>query len=290
MSQTQQEQTHEQQIQNEGFMNIITDAKTTFVQGAIYDMENNLVCPGEIIHEFIDPDDEDAAADAASDVTHKTPLLHGLPVRFYWTFCNDVWRLLMSTVDEIYPQEFKETIPPHILSQIDTEQLAKDKVYYAVLESPPPAAAAKLNGYGGRVMLTYITPVQAPVLSCDRTAVQNDMAFQHHQVYKPVELGTTLKSDPADVYGTLFLCADGRIIEKRSLLYQNMQAMAKPSNMSFRTYFLKALNTYPVGDSFTEYLDSLFCDIHLFTEYFPAYKTAAVNLMAEHTILLRSNL
>ena len=62
--------------------------------------------------------------------------------------------------------------------------------------------------------------------------------------------------------------------------------MAKPSNMSFREYFLKALNAYPEGNTFIEYLESLFCDIRQFIEYFPAYKTAALQLITEHTISL----
>jgi hypothetical protein len=98
-----------------------------------------------------------------------------------------------------------------------------------------------------------------------------------------------LRADPADIYGTLFLCEDGRILEKRSLLYQKMCSLAKPSYMRVKSYFRRALNPYAEGTTFYEYLESLFCDVYTFMDYFPEYKTEVTQLIAEHTILL-SNL
>ena len=130
---------------NEGFLYIETEKTKTFEKGEIYDTDNNLVCPGEIIHAFIDPDEPAATIAANYKPCFKTPILHGLRVRFYWLYCNNAWQLYMSTIDEIYPQQFQNIIPSHLLAQIKTEHLSKDHVYYAVIESPPPDTSDTSN-------------------------------------------------------------------------------------------------------------------------------------------------
>ena len=285
----------------------------TFKNGEIIDMEHKVVCPGEIVPIVLDMDSETEYAASvshyAAKIQYQTPLLHGLQVRFYWVKNADGFCILhMSTVDEIYPNQLKEIIPPHILAQMDITQMDQTKVYYATIEPPPYS----------KLILTYITDIQDPQLSSDRHLVLNDKAFQHHQLFYPVikhhadaadadaadadadadaadadadaadadaaDANAITAANPAHLYGTQFLCEDGQVLDRYSPLYIVMRSMAKPSKMSFREYFQKALNTYAVGNTTATYLEDLFCDIKTFIQYFPEHETEAVNLMAEYTI------
>ena len=274
-------------LENEGFLYINTEMTGgTFKNGEIIDMEHKVVCPGEIVPIVLDMDSETEYAASvshyAAKIQYQTPLLHGLQVRFYWVKNADGFCILhMSTVDEIYPNQLKEIIPPHILAQMDITQMDQTKVYYATIEPPPYS----------KLILTYITDIQDPQLSSDRHLVLNDKAFQHHQLFYPVikhhadaAADAITTANPAHLYGTRFLCEDGQVLDRYSPLYIVMRSMAKPSKMSFREYFQKALNTYAVGNTTATYLEDLFCDIKTFIQYFPEHETEAVNLMAEYTI------
>ena len=230
-SQEQQHKQEQQKRHNEGFLYIDATHTDTFAKGKITDMDNILICPGEIVHLLLDVDllqcDDDDACDYAAKINHlattcqyQTPIIHGVNVRLYFLDNDD--SLHMSTVDEIYPKQFKANMPTHILAQIDTTQLDKNKVYYATLEAPAPAPDAPhvSTAYAAqkqfndtppsvnvppssvsipppsvsfiplypRLILTYITDRRNPQLmsaSDRRQVVKKDKAFLHHQTFEP---------------------------------------------------------------------------------------------------------
>jgi hypothetical protein len=323
------------QRHNEGFLYIDATHTDTFAKGKITDMDNNLICPGEIVPLLLDVDlllgddllGDDDACDYAAKINHlattcqyQTPIIHGVNVRLYFLDNDD--SLHMSTVDEIYPRQFKANMPTHILAQIDTTQLDKNKVYYATLEAPAPApdaphvstAYAAQKQYNDqppssvsfiplypRLILTYITDRRNPQLmsaSDRRQVVKKDKAFLNKQTFEPHIKAEHSKAEhirsehikhlpdayPAHLYGTQFLCEDGQIFERPSHLFDVMRSMAKPSNMLFAEYFQQALNAYPEGATPETYLSDIFYDIKQFVKYFPEHETEAANLMAEYTI------
>jgi len=228
--------------------------------------------------------------------------------------------LNMSTDDEIYPKKY-EIIPDSILSQINPELMDKTKVYYAIIESMQPSPEAPemaeilsskkkhhhhhhLKNYNTtqykeaaathtdttknntkkedvKVILTYIADLENPELIADRRLIKEDKSFVYHQRFNPLQPNHAISAYSTHLYGTLFLCNNGEIIEQRSHLYNVMQSMHKPSTMDFSEFFQLALNPYAKGLTNEEYLEELYCDIKLFVKYFPEYEMELKVLMSK---------
>ena len=242
-------------------------------------------------------------------ISKQTPIIHGIKVRFYWIMQDETSSILnMSTEDEIYPKKYT-IIPASILSQINTELMDKTKVYYAVIESMQPSPEApemiailssktihhlenyrttqykkshiKSNDEHVKVILTYITDLKNPELSADRILIEEDKSFVYHQTFNQLQENRAISAYPTHLYGTLFMCKNGEIIEQRSHLYNVMQSMHKPSTMEFSEFFELALNPYAnVLSNEEEYLEELYCDIKLFVKYFPEYEMELQSLIS----------
>ena len=278
-----------------------------FEKGEIYNADGEIICPG-VMTTNVNLDSEEMQP-YLPGIIKQTPIIHGEKVRFYWIRQDETSTssiLNMSTEDEIYPKKYA-IIPASILSQIKTELMDKTKVYYAIIESMQPSPEAPemaqilsskkthhhhLKNYSTtrykeahpkktkdnkkeedvKVILMYIANLKNPELSADRTLVEEDKSFIYYQTFNPLQANHAISAYSTHLYGTLFMCNNGEIIEQRSHLYNVMQSMHKPSTMDFSEFFKLALNPYANGLTHEEYLEELYCDIKLFVKYFPEYE------------------
>jgi hypothetical protein len=172
---------------NEGFLYIDIQNEDSLKKGQIFNMDRQVICPGEIVPWQIDA--ELFHTEYAARLCYYTPELKGYPVRIYYDgFC----RFNISTGTRIYPDH----LPLFIDQQLNYHLLDKTKCYYAIVTDE-------------RIILTHIMNPVNPVLSIPD--LTEDMAFEHHMELHICPFPDNLKGR------YLFIQGNGELIQMELL-------------------------------------------------------------------------
>jgi hypothetical protein len=263
--------------ENEGFLYINNQSTETFKKGEICDANATVVCPGIIVpivdviqNKFREPGDEHLTSFESyiNNIIYYTEIQKGIRLRIYWENTQQVF--MVSSDCLIYPC-IEET---YNLSTINFDLLDKSKCYYCVTNNKKA------------LVLTNIVSLKNPSL-IDSYYIDEDLAFEHHTEWIHCantfeEFNETTKSIQKDVRelleiintfenGLLFVLKDGRQVEYKSTSYQYYCMLGKPEQMSMYVYYVHCLNKYAVGETFTEYYNSLLEDVRELLKEYPEH-------------------
>ena len=254
---------------NEGFLYINYENQTTFKKGEIKDINDNLICIGEIVPRIGSILDEDYT-DYIKNLKYWTPLIRGVKIRIYWYEEADEWSI--SSNGKIYPTEATLCIHPmKIYEQINVELLDRTMCYYAIIERNSQ-----------KVILTHIaknSKETTAVLINHTTHVAQDTAFKHHIPLIHINSASTeeiIIEKNKQENGVLFILKDGQLIEFFNNHYNNVYMLEKPCHIDYHEYYVYSLNKHAnanVQDFESYFENEMHYDInHEILFYFPEYK------------------
>jgi hypothetical protein len=236
---------------NEGFLYINNrhysqkkeDDAITFKKGMIRDSDGQLICLGEIVPIVASHLDEDFAT-YMTGIQYWIPVIRGVKIRVYWHAASEMFNI--SSPGKIYPDESILFIAKaEINKQIDFSLLDKTQCYYAIIERGTQII------YLTHIVSNILSETEPTMTSLDHLlCVEDDRAFKTHIVLQRCEteeevMRLLTKEKKRQMYGVVFIRADGQLIESTSREYEKIRMLEKPDYIDYAEYYIHALNKYP---------------------------------------------
>lgn len=250
------------ELDNEGFLYINNtynsyDSTNTFKIGEITDINENIVCPGEIVSIM----DYEEFESNKEKITHYSNVLNGKKIRIY--IVDEV--VMISHECEIYPEQIMSET--EIKKQIIFELLDKTNCYYATI--------IKDKNNNKQIILTYITDIVNPKL--ENIDLSHDLAFMNHLPIYNCENESAMETFNTKLNkqenGLIFYKNDGQRFEFWTPRYSNIKSQERPYNMNPNNYYVLLLNKYPLGNTYTTFFKDLHYDVEIYLTYYPEDKS-----------------